>query len=368
MASRFWVGGTAAWDGTAGSKWATTSGGAGGAAVPTAADDVFLDGASGAVTVTISTTSGICRSLDCTGFTGSLVHAAGISLFVGDASGGALKFVPGMTYTPNGSASAGIVFRATSTNGGAGWPITTAGKSMGVNGGTIKFNGAGGKWVLQDGFAAAAGCPVTHTDGELDTNNQAVTVSTFVSSGANVRVLTLGTSTITLLTTTSAVVWNPSGSNLTISGASATFVIGSNSANVRTFAGFGATYGTLTYTRSGSTGGLDITGSPTFATLNFSDATNARTLRIAAGATVTITTAFNVNGTSGKLMTITSITAATHTLSKASGTVTCDFCSIDHSVASGGASWNATNSTDGGSNSGWSFAAAPPDTGFFAVL
>lgn len=41
MANRYWVGGNANWDATAGTKWATTSGGAGGAAVPTAADDVF---------------------------------------------------------------------------------------------------------------------------------------------------------------------------------------------------------------------------------------------------------------------------------------------------------------------------------------
>jgi hypothetical protein len=43
MAARYWVGGTDNWNGTAGNKWATTSGGAGGAAVPVAADDVFID-------------------------------------------------------------------------------------------------------------------------------------------------------------------------------------------------------------------------------------------------------------------------------------------------------------------------------------
>jgi len=43
MANRFWVGGDADWDATAGTKWALTSGGAGGQAVPTAADDVFFD-------------------------------------------------------------------------------------------------------------------------------------------------------------------------------------------------------------------------------------------------------------------------------------------------------------------------------------
>ena len=43
MAARYWVGGTANWDATAGTKWALTSGGAGGQAVPTSADDVFID-------------------------------------------------------------------------------------------------------------------------------------------------------------------------------------------------------------------------------------------------------------------------------------------------------------------------------------
>ena len=35
MAARYWVGGTDNWNATVGTKWATTSGGAGGAAVPT---------------------------------------------------------------------------------------------------------------------------------------------------------------------------------------------------------------------------------------------------------------------------------------------------------------------------------------------
>ena len=43
MAAKYWVGGTANWDATAGTKWALTSGGAGGQAVPTSADDVFID-------------------------------------------------------------------------------------------------------------------------------------------------------------------------------------------------------------------------------------------------------------------------------------------------------------------------------------
>ena len=71
MADRYWVGGTDDWSSTAGTKWATTSGGAGGASVPTNADDVFFDAASGAITVTILGTA-TCRNLNFTGFTGSM--------------------------------------------------------------------------------------------------------------------------------------------------------------------------------------------------------------------------------------------------------------------------------------------------------
>ncbi len=41
MANRYWVGASGDWTNTA--RWSTTSGGAGGSAVPTSADDVFLD-------------------------------------------------------------------------------------------------------------------------------------------------------------------------------------------------------------------------------------------------------------------------------------------------------------------------------------
>jgi hypothetical protein len=355
MATLFWVGGTAAWDGTAGLKWSLTSGGVGGLGPPTAADDVKLDSGSGVVTVTMSTTNALCRSLDCTGFTGTLAHSASISLIIGDASGGALTLASGMTYTPSGSGSAGLRFASTSTNSGTGWPVTTAGKSLGVNGSSNQFTGVGGKWVLQDAWTQAAGSSLQVLGGELNTGNQTIQAGSFLSTGTNTRVLTFGTTTITLVTT-SGTPWTISGTGITPSLGSSTIVIGPTSSSTRTFAGGGQTYGTLTYTVAGSTGQLTITGANTFGTLNFSDANNARTLAFTAATTSTFTT-FNVNGTSGKLMTITSATAATHTLSIASGTVTCDSCSIDHSIATGGATFNATNSTDGGNNTGWNFPA-----------
>lgn len=94
MANRYWVGGTGSWDATAGTKWATTSGGAGGSAVPTSSDDVFFDAnSSGTITLTVQPS---IKSLNCTGFTGTLTTTPRLLAYV---YGGNITFVSGMTLT-----------------------------------------------------------------------------------------------------------------------------------------------------------------------------------------------------------------------------------------------------------------------------
>ena len=44
MATRYWVRGTGTWDTTSTTNWSATSGGAGGASIPTSVDDVVFDG------------------------------------------------------------------------------------------------------------------------------------------------------------------------------------------------------------------------------------------------------------------------------------------------------------------------------------
>lgn len=76
MANRYWVGGTASWDGTIGLKWALTSGGVGGQLAPTTADTVFFDANSGANTVTIGAGVATCSTLTMTGFTGTIAFGS----------------------------------------------------------------------------------------------------------------------------------------------------------------------------------------------------------------------------------------------------------------------------------------------------
>ncbi len=66
MADRYWVGGTGTWNGTNTANWSASSGGSGGASVPTSADNVFFDNASDSgadYTVTISTAQPNCANL-----------------------------------------------------------------------------------------------------------------------------------------------------------------------------------------------------------------------------------------------------------------------------------------------------------------
>lgn len=181
---RYWVGGTASWDGTVGSKWATTSGGAGGAFVPTAADGVFFDGSSGVGTVTISSPPDF-GSLDCTGYTGTIT---GGNFTVR----GNFKLSAGMTWTVSGR----ITFNGNSAAGS--YDITTAGKTLTNNTGT-NFSLSTGTWNLQDTLTLAGNAGGLTISTSFNTNNNAMNLSSdFNPAAAAGSTINLGSSTITL--------------------------------------------------------------------------------------------------------------------------------------------------------------------------
>lgn len=263
---------------------------------------------------------------------------------------GSNTFISGMTVS--GNVAHAFVGRGS-------YSLTSGGKSFV---GTATFNAlSANTYTLQDAFAMSGTGTITLTTGGLNTNGFSVTCLIFNSNNSNTRSLTLGTSTINLGSTALTNVWEFStSSNLTFSGKSSTINISSTSANTRIFSGSVLTYGTLEYDVAGSTGALRILGSNSFAAIVFSDVTNARTLEFAAGTTTTIRSAsgWQVNGTSGKLMTVTSSSAATHTITCASGTISSDYLNVSYSIATGGARFFAgANSTDSLNNTGWYFAA-----------
>jgi hypothetical protein len=178
MANRYWVGGTANWDGTAGTKWALTSGGAGGQAVPTSADDVFFDAASGAVTCTISIGNAGAKSINCTGFAGSLVGFTAITVL------GSITLSAAMTYSYSGT----LTINGTGT-------LTTAGKSLN---GAIFINAVGGAVTLGDALTATGFSGITLTAGTFDLAGFAVSTRIFNSNNSNTRAIAFGSNNIAL--------------------------------------------------------------------------------------------------------------------------------------------------------------------------
>lgn len=126
MADRFWVGSTADWNGTVGTKWATTSGGAGGAAVPTTSDDVYFDNNSGAVTVTVNANVA-CKSLNFVSgsgsFAGTFSNANNFSIQVNIAgvAGANVTLSASATYTGTGTTLLVYGTTGTLTSNGATW-------------------------------------------------------------------------------------------------------------------------------------------------------------------------------------------------------------------------------------------------------
>ncbi len=331
-----------------GTKWV-------GGVAPTAADDAQLTVTS--ANCTIDGTSGspnLCRSLNCTGYTNTLTHASAKQLNIGDASGGALTIVAGMTYAPSGTAV--INFASTTTGNHIKW----GGKDIP----SLTFDGVGGGWVFDDAPAGVSVAPVvTITNGAVDFNGKNITGG-LSSSNSNTRSITFGTMTWTLGgagTSQNFDIGTTTG--LTISSANLTIANTSTTASASTIT-TGGTYLALTSTAL-TTGRLTITGSPTFGTVTLSmgATTKTTTSGYILGGNLTVTGTFTANGNTTLLRNfIYSDTLGTPR------TITAATVSVTHTdlrdiVGAGAGSWNFSGLTttangDAGGNSGITFTTA----------
>lgn len=334
MADRYWVGGTDNWNATAGTKWATTSGGAGGASVPTLSDNVFFDAASGAVTVTITATAN-CDNLNFTGFTGTIAGTSALNVY------GSLTLSTGMTRSYSGT----LTMRATTT----GKTITLNGK--GLN--NITFDGAGGGWTLQDTFTITNN--ITHTRGTLDTNGVNVTCDQYTSSNSNTRALTLGASLF--ICDGLSTQWQLSTSTgMTLNAGTST--IRFTRTGIATFAGGGLTY----YNFESGTGGLTtitITGANTFNNITGTLSGSAAAVNIiefAANQTINGTLSCASTSATARCFVRSTVFGTSRTLTIATLSAT-DFDFQDITVAGAAAGSSPTRAGDRGGNSGITFPA-----------
>lgn len=328
MADRYWVGGTETWNATAGTKWAATSGGAGGESVPTIADDVFFDANStGTVTMTGGNAAHAAKSINCTGFTGTITGSGSGGSFT---VGGSVTLVAGMTYTNTSTCT----FTGTGT-------LITAGKTFGG----ITVNGSGITLTLGDALSIS-NRNVAVTAGTFDTAGYNVTGGVLASSNTNTRTITLGASTLTL--SSGSPIDFTISTNLTLNAGTSQITMTGVNAKLR---GGSLTFYNASFTNSGQT--KEIIGANTFNDLSlpssgivsiFDNQTVSGTFTCAGLGPVS--RSFVLSDTIGTARTITAaVVSATD----------CDFRDI--TIAGAAAPISPTRAGDCGGNSGITFPA-----------
>lgn len=356
MATRYWIGGSGNWNDT--SNWSSSSGGAGGASVPTSTDNVVIDSNSGFGSGGTITLNGSYWSAECHDFTSTSGHSYSIDYSSSDLSiFGSAALEAGVTFT-----SDTWLYLASD---GSGTPETFNANSADLN--LVIFGGldAGtedGNWTLTGGATAASGFYVLSGSFDADTYNITAEYFYLKASGGYTTTVNMGSGIWKAIGYSTyggdglAAFWTSSttGSTLTINAETSTIKIDRTVSTGATqyFYGSGKTYNNVWITGS-STDEVRVFGSNTFSQLR-DERTGSHTVRFSAGTTQT-TTDFDFTASTGAIITIASSGSGTHTLSQASGTVDATGLNLTDSVATGGATWNANNSVDNGGNSGWNF-------------
>lgn len=338
---RYWVGFSGgSFNSTA--NWSATDGGASGASIPLPQDTAM--------------------------FTANSITSTGRTITVNLAANPALDFTnvlnsPAVTIAlTNGTTyvNGGLILDGVGT-----FTTTQAPRFIGRGSHTVKMNGKsftvantieapGGTYTFVDNFVSTN--TFTHSFGTI-TALANFTVNVFSCSNSNTRAVNMGPGTWTMNGTGNVFSTN-TGTNLTFNADTSTLVIANTSAVTKS-----VTQGSqilYAVTVIGGGGGITSFGS-NFRVTNFNCNPTASTiLQFAnAGNAITVTGDWNVNGIAGTLLVITSTSAGNQfTFTKASGLVTSRYVSIKDSVATGGASFQAVNSTDAGNNTGWVFSTA----------
>jgi hypothetical protein len=206
--TRYWVGGTGTWNATT-TNWSATSGGAGGASVPTSVDAVIFDSASNATsyTVPISTVPARCGTLTVDG------PASG-TVTLGSSTNNPFFIHDNITFAATGLASlfnmsGGIVLSGSA----AGRTITTNGVTITANAGNPTVDGVGSSWVLGGAANFGTNAGLTLKAGSLSTANYSVQLPSMVLSGTGATSLSLGSSTVTMSGSSNAINFGSTESN-----------------------------------------------------------------------------------------------------------------------------------------------------------
>jgi hypothetical protein len=353
MADRYWVGGSGNWSDT--NRWSASSGGSGGASVPTSVDNVIFDAGSnvgtGAFTVTVDGTSSSpsqCLDFSTGGAGGALDGAMTLSMgatAVLECYGS--MTLPSTNLTWSGTAGAELSFRATTT----GKTITTNGVSLANTG--VTFNGSGGGWTLGSAITTTSG-GITLTAGSVNTGNYNITSPAFVAgSGSGTRSLTLGTSTVTL--SLSGTAFSYTGTNFTLTANTSQITCSGASP---TFNGGGLTFYNVTFS-SAANGTTTINGANTFNNLTQTSrsATGVRIVVLGDNQTVSNVLTIGAANTAIRRLQVTSSSVGTQRTITLNGSLAtlADVDFRDIATAGTVGTWTGTRIGNGLNNSGITF-------------
>ena len=300
---------------------------------PTEANSINFNVTTGTYALVLGT--GSVRNLNFTGFAGTLSNA-NVKTIYGNLTLAAAYTAGTNAWTFAGTSGTQTI---TSNNFTVDWPLI--------------FNGVGGTFALGGALTVGSTRLTTLTNGTLNLAGFTYSTGTFATA-TGTKNITFNAGTLTVTGSGATAFNNAQPTNFTTTAGTGTGYISMSSATAKTFVGGGSTFN-ATLTQSGA-GALTITGSNSFADLT--NTIQPVSVLFTAATTTTFTSGFSLAGTAGNLVTIGSVTAASHTLSKASGTVSVSYCTISQSTATGGASWQALTSNgnvDAGNNTGWNF-------------
>lgn len=417
MASRFWTGavnsGTGTWDASNTANWSTTTGGAGGASVPTSADAVFFDANSGSGTCTLGANV-VFQTINMTGYTGTInfstfkmstsqnaatiintgntatltglklieatyAGATGTRTIIGslnESNAPDISVTAGSDFVTGGIQCRDYIFTGFSGTLTGNFQIVfgnlTLSATMSTNPlstGVMDFSStnASPKTITSNGVEfkfnirfSGAGGSWQFADNLSVASNKWITLKngTFLTGSKTISAGAFFTEGGTKTLDFGSGTWNITGDNATF----ASSVWAPASAGFTTIPGTG----TITMTSAnaktfsgvsnsyptlnqGGAGTLTISGSNTFT--NITNTVQPATITFTSGTTQTVSS-FTVSGTAGNLITLNASTPGSAAkLSDASGINSVSFCSIKDITATGFATWKAYTS-NGNVNAG----------------
>ena len=351
----YWIGGTGKWSDP--NHWSETSGGTVvSGCVPTYLDNVYFDQNSGLVAnsdVSIDIYKVLCHNMDWSGITNKVNFYGGYQILT---IGGSLTLSPNLVFQ---FTQMQVIFNSQVL----GNTITSRGVSIPA---TIVWDGVGGEWTLMDSLNVV---DVNFYNGSLISNNQNISLSTLNCYPDTINSVKINLQNSTVKVSGEVSAWYMSSPGVNFLCGTSTVILNNLKVEQQLYAsayqfynlyslGISSTISIVGARKLYFANNGTLEGSQTFDSLIFSPGG-----QYSLGYGVcTINKALVATSTCGNFITLAGFTSSTltSTIYKATGAVSCSGLILSNVIATGGASFTATNSFALSNVTGWIVSAYIP--------